>query len=94
MTGMKDSITNLIRRFFAWFWGKVLHRTGYKALVNGEIIDGCGVCGFNKEMRLHTLPAHYCIESIKSNGEPQAIYDPFDIPEFCPNRVTIPEMDK
>lgn len=78
---------NIIRRFFAWFWGKVLRRTGYKAMVNGEIIDGCEFCTFNKFIRLHTLPAHYCTTQLNGRGDFNVIYDPFDVPEFCPYRV-------
>jgi hypothetical protein len=83
MTGIQD----LIRRFFAWFWGKILHRTGYRALVDGQIILACGDCGFNKLLVLYQLPAHYCTTSFNDHGDFNAIYDPCDIPEFCPHRV-------
>lgn len=79
-----------IQRFFAWLWSKLLRRTGYRALIDGEVITGCGQCKFNKHMRMAPLApkAHYCIVSeLDSYGVPRVIYDPCDIPEFCNNRV-------
>ena len=79
-----------IQRFFAWFWGKIMHRTGYQALVDGEIIYGCGQCKHNKHMRLFSISpmAHYCmISDLDAKGNPRVIYDPCDVPEYCKYRV-------
>ena len=92
-----DFIMNLIRRFFTWFWGKVLKRTGYRAVIDGEIIYGCGDCKYNVEMRLTPLApmAHYCTGSARdSDGVPRVVWDPYDIPEFCDHRVTVSEEGK
>ena len=85
---------DILRRFFAWFWSKILRRTGYKALINGMIINGCGLgCDFNKEMKLlpYAPMAHYCTAMFDPAGNPKVIYDPYDVPAFCPFRVSISE---
>lgn len=80
----------LIQRFFAWFWSRILRRTGYQAIVDGEIIYGCWQCKHNKRMQLVPFAptAHYCLMSdLDAKGNPRAIYDPYDIPEHCKCRV-------
>ena len=62
------------------------NRTNYKAMYKGKEITGCGDCGNNQPFPglIAFAPTHKCIISDDGSGNMMVIFDPFNIPEFCP----------
>jgi hypothetical protein len=62
------------------------NRTQYVAVCKDKIIQGCGDCGNNQPFPgfLPFAPTHRCIISTDDDGKMNVIYDPFNVPEFCP----------
>ena len=71
-------------------------RTGYKAIIDGKIIAGCYSCTHNLELKekVYLLPAHRCDADVDLAGNHPLIFDPLNIPERCPFRVTEVEERK
>ena len=67
----------------------ILKRTGYKALVKENLISGCGDCCYNLEEPglIKIAPVHRCSMTIVTDGKHQIIFDPLNIPEYCPFRI-------
>lgn len=65
-------------------------RTGYKALYEGKEITGCVDCGNNQPFPgiLPFAPTRKCIVTATSDETMLTIFDPFNIPEECPLRIT------
>jgi hypothetical protein len=65
-------------------------RTGYKAMYNGKEISGCSECGNNHPFPgiLPFAPTRKCIITSTSNETLLTIFDPYNIPEECPLRMT------
>lgn len=61
-------------------------RTNYVAFNEGKEITGCGDCGNNHTFPglLPFAPTHKCIIATDDKGQMAVIYDPFNIPEYCP----------
>jgi hypothetical protein len=66
----------------------IMRRTGYKALIDGMMITGCSQCKFNIEVPgiMAMAPGHRCSMTMMSDGKGAIIWDPANIPEFCPFR--------
>lgn len=71
-------------------WSVVQKRTGYTALYNGKEITGCSECGNNQAFPglLPFAPTRKCIVVSTSDEQLLTIFDPYNIPEECPIRMT------
>ena len=65
-----------------------LTRTGLRAMVNGNMIDGCGQCCHNKEKAEVPIPffpkTHRCESVLDDLMKHKIILDPLNIMEDCP----------
>lgn len=66
----------------------ILQRTGLRAVINGETINGCGECKHNREVPglLEIAPGHLC-DASPLEGPLHVIFDPYNIPKWCPYKI-------
>lgn len=73
----------------------ILHRTGYMAKdKTGKIVHGCWECYHNITCHNPICDAHECEVSLDNYGKSLIILDPYNVPELCAMRVTIPEGEQ
>jgi hypothetical protein len=95
---MMNILQIFMSRILNWILDHIPHaRTRYKAIVDGEkIIDGCYACRHNiaKKEKPYFPEIHRCDADIDNGGNFRVLFDPMNIPEFCPFMATEVEARK
>lgn len=67
----------------------ILKRTGFTALIRGQVIVGCGECIYNHEEPgiMKGAGIHRCSMVLGLDSKNRPIWDPGNIPEWCPYKV-------
>lgn len=69
---------------------KVMRRGLYKAYVGHRLISMCQDCVNNVTETgvFKSAPVHRCLGEIETDGKNKIILDPYNIPGWCPYKIT------